>query len=95
MAELLTWVFYCEGLPFVLHYLDDYLIFGPPGSIMAATMRSTVETTFCHLGAPIANHKMEGPTTTLTLLGIQIDTNTFQLSLPDDKIQRLQDLSCK
>ena len=55
-------------------------------------MRSRVESTFCHVGAPLAQHKTEGPTTVLTLLGIRIDTTLFQLSLPEEKIARLQDL---
>lgn len=92
VADLLTWVLHCDGLPFVIHYLDDFLVFGAPGSNMATTMRPLAEATFTHIGAPIAHHKTEGPSTALTFLGIQIDTNLFQLSLPDDKVRRLQNL---
>ena len=92
VADMITWVLHCEGVRYILHYLDDFLILGPPGSTTAASMRPLVETTLTRVGVPIAHHKTEGPTTVITFLGIQIDSNTFQLSLPLEKIQRLQDL---
>ena len=42
------------------------------------------------LGVPLADEKQEGPTTKLTLLGIQIDTEEATLSLPPEKLLRLQ-----
>ena len=51
-----------------------------------------VESIFSYVGAPLAHHKSEGPATTLSFLGIQIDTIHFQLSLPADKVQWLQAL---
>ena len=95
VADLLTWVLYCEGISFVLHYSDNFLVLGPPGSIMAATMRSGVESILAHVGAPLAHHKIEGPTTALIFLGIRMDTNLFQLSLPEEKLSRLQDILCQ
>ena len=92
VADFLAWVLYCDGIPFILHYLDDFLILGPPGSATASSMRPQAEATLTRIGAPIAHHKTEGPTTVLTFLGIQIDTDLFQLSLPADKVRRLQDL---
>ena len=42
------------------------------------------------LGAPVEPGKSEGPSTTLTVLGIEVDTNLMQLRLPDDKLARLR-----
>ena len=92
VADLLAWVLHCEGVLHVIHYLDDFLVFERPGSSTASTIRTHIESTFSRIGAPIAHHKTEGPATMLTFLGIQIDTDQFQLSLPEDKIQRLQNL---
>lgn len=92
VADSLAWALRCEGIPFLLHYLDDFLLLGPPDSILAASMRSTAERVFRYLGVPLANHKSEGPTSVLTFLGIQIDTNLSQLSLPTEKVARLQQL---
>ncbi len=40
----------------------------------------------------VASHKTEGPTTALTFLGILINTHTFELQLPLDKLHRTQQL---
>ena len=92
IADFLAWVLHCEGVLLLIHYLDDFLIFGPPGTTIAATTRSLVERIFDRIHVPLAHHKTEGPTTSLTFLGILIDTGRFQLSLPSDKLARLQDL---
>ena len=44
-----------------------------------------------HLGVPIANKKVEGPSTCLVFLGILIDTMRGELRLPLDKLTRLRD----
>ena len=87
VANFLVWVLYCDGIPFVLHYLDDFLLLGARGSATAASMRPYAEATLTHIGAPIAHHKTVGPVTVLTFLGIQIDTDLFQLSLPAEKVR--------
>ena len=32
VADFLAWVLYCEGVSTLIHYRDDFLLFGPPGS---------------------------------------------------------------
>ena len=92
IADFLAWILYYEGISLVIHYLDDFLIFEPPENDSATRTRAMVESIFSYVGAPLAHHKSEGPATTLSFLGIQIDTIHFQLSLPADKVQRLQAL---
>lgn len=92
VADLLTWVLHADGIQFLIHYLDDFLLMGPPRSQLALSMRSQAESTFDRLGVPVAHHKTEGPTSVLTFLGIVIDTDLFQLSLPRGKVERLQEL---
>ena len=48
--------------------------------------------TLCeNVNAPLKLEKVEGPTSCLTFLGIQIDTNTMQASYPTEKKQILLD----
>lgn len=47
--------------------------------------------TLAKLGVPVAAHKTQGPSTALTFLGILVDTSTFELHLPSDKLTCLQD----
>ena len=92
VADFLAWVLHHNGIPYVIHYLDDFLVIAPAGSGLACSMRPQVEAIFDYLGAAIAHHKTDGPSTVTTFLGIQIDTDLFQLSLPLEKVQRLRDL---
>ena len=92
IADFLAWVLHRNGIQYILHYPDDFLILAPsePGS--ALRTRLQVEAILDYVGAPIAHHKTEGPSTVLTFLGIQVDTSQFLLSLPVDKVYRLRDL---
>ena len=48
--------------------------------------------TFEELGLPVALPKLEGPSTCLTFLGIEIDTRALEIRLPDTKLRALQEL---
>ena len=45
--------------------------------------------TMKNLGIPISLHKTEGPVIVLQFLGILLDSNRMEATLPDDKVQRL------
>ena len=90
VVDMLAWAVHCSGVRYVLHYLDDFLLLGAPGSSEAQLALATTTRTFETLGVPVATHKTEGPALELTFLGILIDTNKFQLRLPADKLSRLR-----
>ena len=64
---------------------------GLPGSGQCAAHLSVVLAVFAQLGIPIAQEKVEGPSTTLTFLEIKVDTVAMQLRLPATKLAELQD----
>lgn len=78
-----------EGIE-VLHYLDDFLIIGTPNSHKCEqTLKKALE--LCaRLGVPIAAHKTEGPWVVITFLGIELNTGTMVVRLPDEKLFRLR-----
>ena len=88
-ADALAWVMWKRGVKWQLHYLDDFLFLGPPGSPDCKQALQQVLDTCNLLGVPVAAHKTEGPTTCLTSLGIQIDTVSMSLSLSRDKLARI------
>ena len=51
---------------------------------------ATAWAVFAEAGIPVAEHKTEGPATSVTFLGILVDTVRFQLRLSSDKLARLQ-----
>jgi len=88
-SDALAWVLHDRGVAWQLHYLNDFLLMGPPGSQLCARSLQTTIDSYSQLGVPVAMRKTEGPTTTLTILGIQISTQDMTLSLPDDKLTRI------
>ncbi len=74
------------------HYLDDYILVGPPHSQVCQTQLQILLDECARLGVPIADHKTEGPATKVTFLGIVIDTVKEELRLPQDKLTRLTSL---
>ena len=92
LANGLEWHLRWLGVRHMFHYLDDFLVTGPPGSPECAAALKSLDVTFASLGVPLAEHKRDGPTTCLTYLGIEVDTVAGQLHLPAEKLERLRTL---
>lgn len=91
IADIIAWVLGSIGIHQQLHYLDDFLFVGAPNSQQGQEYLTKALHTLEKLGIPVAAHKTYGPSTALVFLGIQVDTTTFELHLPSDKLTRLQD----
>ena len=91
-ADALQWciVFYL-GFASVLHYLDDYFICHSSSSACQSYL-SRIIALFSFLGVPLAPDKIVGPTSTITFLGIEIDSDAHVLRLPPDKLSALRTL---
>ena len=63
VADAMTWALFSRGILYLLHYIDDFLFLGRPGSPEAARAKEVAIAVFRELGAPIAMHKTEGPST--------------------------------
>ena len=70
------------------NYLDDFLLVGPPASNQCDRNLKEVKSTCDWLGIPLAIEKVAGPTTTLTFLGITLDTVQMEARLPPEKLDR-------
>ncbi len=92
VADALQWVIQRRGVTFIWHYIDDFIMCGPPASSVCAGSLQTTISVCAELGMPVAEHKTAGPATCLVVLGIEIDTMAGQLRLPLDKLQRLKAL---
>ena len=89
LTDAMMWFLYERGIRSALHYLDDFLLLGPPDHPGCQQALSTTLTLCAELGFPVAPEKTEGPATSLIFLGIEIDTMAQQLRLPEEKLQRL------
>ena len=92
LADALHWHLRQSGIEHIEHYLDDYIIIGPPQLPQCAEFLRILLRECSSLGVPIAEHKTCGPTTSLVFLGIEIDSDKGELRLPLDKRTRLQTL---
>ena len=75
MADAVLWAMGRHGVVHAMHYLDDFLLLGPPNSAECGhALQNSLQ--LCNrLGFPIAPHKLEGPASQLSFLGILIDTD--------------------
>ena len=90
LADGLMWILHSRGVTSALHYLDDFLLLGPPSSKSCQAALCATLSTCEELGLPVAPEKTEGPGTVLTFLGIEIDTVACLLRLPQEKLRDLQ-----
>lgn len=84
------------GIPFVEHYIDDFIIITPVhnggGEPPAAGHLRTALAMCESLGMPMAPKKTEGPVTCLTYLGIELDTIAMEARLAPKRIGELKSL---
>lgn len=92
VADAMLWVMYNRGLTSGFHYLDDFLFFGAPESRECKDNLDVALSSCVALRVPVAAHKVEGPATLLTFLGIEIDTVAGVLRLPEAKLAHLRHL---
>ena len=92
LADLLAWIAQDAGVSYLILYLDDYLTMGPPASTVCQHNVDTLVSLCAELGVLIATDKLEGPSTSLSFLGIILDTNCMEIRLPPDKLARIQEL---
>ena len=88
VADAVEWIAKQEGVGFVIHYLDDFLVVGPPASGGCEQSLHTLIETFSRLGLPVAEEKLEGPTTVHRLSGIHRRLRVSHNSTPTGEAER-------
>ncbi len=88
-AHALHWILAHNYTIDTVQYLDDYFLAGPAESPVCQQAVNTM-LQLCHrLGIPVALDKLEGPSTTITFLGIEVDSTRQVVRLPPTKLQEL------
>ena len=73
------------------HYLDDFLLVGPPASNQCSRHLEKVKSTSTRIGKPLAIEKVAGSSITLTFLRITLDNNQMEACLPQEKLNRIRE----
>ena len=76
----------------LVHYLDDFIMAGPPNSNLCASHLSKSLQLCSELGLPLHPGKCAGPSTTMVVLGIELDSVNQIARLPAEKLRDLQTL---
>ena len=92
VADAMEWIVRTNGVKELCHYLDDFLVFRDPGSDECARNLSALLKWVEWRGFSVASEKVEGPSTTLTFLAIEIDLSALILCLPERKLMALRGL---
>ena len=89
-ADALQWIIVTKfDLPGLVHYLDDFFTCSTE---MTQYYMDLIQAVFNIIGVPVALDKLEGPSQVITFLGIEIDSNSFTIRLPLDKLRELRQL---
>ena len=89
VADALLRIMGQHGVRKGIHYIDDFLILGPADSDVCGKALETCMVICRRLGVAVTPHKTEGPGTSISFLGILIDSERMVLQLPQDKLTRL------
>jgi hypothetical protein len=89
VADALEWIAKHLGTEFLWHFLDYSITISRPETEECAF---SLHLLCARLGIPLAIEKVEGPSTCLPFLGIEIDSIAQELRLPADKLIRLRAL---
>ena len=92
LADAIQFAALAQGIQYITHYLDNFVILGSPGSGQCGRDLSIFVELCESLGIPLAEEKIEDPSTKLEVLGIIIDTEYMQLSLSEERMVELRSL---
>ena len=66
VADAAEWIAKANGVEHLFHYLDDFLLVSEPSALAGLQQLSTLLRIFDTLGLPVAEEKLEGPSTVVT-----------------------------
>ena len=93
VADMVEWILLNQhAVSDLLHYLDDFITAGPPHSPQCAYNLSTALAVCKSLGLPLHPNKCIGPATSLSVLGIELDSVQQVARLPEEKLLALNQL---
>ena len=89
IADAAQWIVQRQTISHLIHYFDDYALVASSENSASDQKRLLTLMTFEDLGIPLESQKLVGPSQIMEFLGIEVDSITMQLRLPQDKLERL------
>ena len=91
LAEALECICRHRGATDTVHYLDDFVTCGSPEARTCDDNKRLILEVCHELGVKVSPEKVEGPSSCLTVLGIEVDTMSWEMRLPREKCQEYLD----
>jgi len=89
-ATFLDWlVKYTSGLNTLDHYLDDFIFGGDPRTEDCRRLLDTFASVCSQLAVPVAHEKSVGPCTRMVILGLEVDSLSMTIRIPQHKLKEL------
>ena len=89
LATALIWIMKQKGVTNAISYvIDDFLTAGAPDSPECQKNADMMRETCEEVGLPTEPKKDEGPATSISFLGSELDTAAKEIRLPADKLTR-------
>ena len=89
-ADDLAWALCCRGVSTFVHYLDNFFYCAPSSHPACGLALETAIPLCMKLRLSVAPAKLEGPSTAVTFLGIEINSVVQELPMPHKKLTRIQ-----
>ena len=90
LDDAAEWMVRQQGVEFVIHSLDDFLIITAADEHQGSHAMRLLLETFEHFGLPIAWDTLEGPSPCLTFLGFELDSVRGEIRLPQQKLTEMK-----
>ena len=90
--EALEWMMIQQGTLWVMHYLDEFFTLGPRDSPVCRNNMEIMVAVCSKVGLPVKPTKTVGPATTITFLGMELDSLKEEIRLPQEKLHALKEL---
>jgi len=86
VADALEWILWLRGVRNVKHYLDDFIVYGPPRSLECKENLDIMHCTCRELTLPVAEEKSVGLATLLDFWALKLDTVQIEIHIPEVKL---------
>ena len=86
VADALLWIMKRRGVSWAIHYVDDFLSIGGSHSDECHQNMTLMHDTCAQAGLQLEPSKTQGPVFKITFLGIELDSTSMEIWLPEDEL---------
>ena len=90
VADALAWMMQQRGVSWLAHSVDDFITVGAPGTSECESNSDLMHRVCGEVAMPVEPEKDEGPASTISFLGLELDSMAMEVRLPQEKLRKLK-----